>query len=395
MEEQFEILDEAQIESLFESNNSEKEDASSEDSIEDTNENTDEDEKENSDSEDDLEIDNKITEEDTDIDSAPESVGNDEDNNEDGDEDAFSDDSGSSPKFFSSIAETIAEEGIFPDLDEDTIKKIKSAKDLKRVIEEQIDARFNEKEQRILKALDSDVEVPVIKKYEATLNFLDSVDNSTLKSEGEDNEMLRKRLLYADFLNKGFSEERAVKAVNRAFADGTDIEDSIEALADLKKYYVNAYNSTIEEAEEKAKNEKEIQLFKAHKIKENIEKDKIQMFKDADVSSSYKKKAFDAISKPVWKNPDTGEYLTEIQKYEVEHPSEFMANIGLLYTLTDGFKSLDGLIKRKVNKEVKKGFSKLEDKIANTRRDSKGNLKFTSGIGDSYSVLGKGVKLDI
>lgn len=48
--------------------------------------------------------------------------------------------------------------------------------------------------------------------------------------------------------------------------------------------------------------------------------------------------------------------------------------MGLLFTLTDGFKSLDKLVGSKVKKGIKKGLRDLEDKINNTSRDSYGNL---------------------
>ena len=56
---------------------------------------------------------------------------------------------------------------------------------------------------------------------------------------------------------------------------------------------------------------------------------------------------------------------------------------------------VDGLVKKKVKKEVKRGFSEPEQKINNTRRDSRGNLRFASGVDDTESILGKGMKLDL
>ena len=63
----------------------------------------------------------------------PESVGS-EDHKGD-EEDTTSVKGGTSPNFFSSIANACAEEGIFPDLDENTIKGIKTAQDFRNAIE--------------------------------------------------------------------------------------------------------------------------------------------------------------------------------------------------------------------------------------------------------------------
>ena len=84
-----------------------------------------------------------------------------------------------------------------------------------------------------------------------------------------------------------------------------------------------------------------------------------------------------------------------MQKLELDNSEEFLAKLGLLYALTDGFTSINGLVDKKVKKEVKRGFSELERKINNTARNSHGNLDFASGVNDENSFIGKGMKLDI
>lgn len=77
----------------------------------------------------------------------------------------------------------------------------------------------------------------------------------------------------------------------------------------------------------------------------------------------------------------------------MDNSDEFLAKVGLLFTLTDGFKSLDKLVGSKVKKGIKKGLRDLESKINNTSRDSYGNLQFASGVTDDESYLGKGIRL--
>ena len=60
----------------------------------------------------------------------------------------------SSPKnknFYSSITDALVVDGIFPDLDKETIQNVKTPEDFQKIIEEQINARFTEKEKRIKK----------------------------------------------------------------------------------------------------------------------------------------------------------------------------------------------------------------------------------------------------
>ena len=77
----------------------------------------------------------------------PESVGS-GDNNE-GTEDTDSKKDGTSPKFFSSIAKAFAEEGIFPDLDDDAIERVNSPEDFRELIEQRIKSELDERQKRI------------------------------------------------------------------------------------------------------------------------------------------------------------------------------------------------------------------------------------------------------
>ena len=206
---------------------------------------------------------------------------------------------------------------------------------------------------------------------------------------------LRKRILFQDYVNRGFSRERAEKAVNRAIENGTDIEDAKESLESNKSFFQEEYKQLLEDARIERENERKRDEAKAEKLRKSILEDDIKLFEDVDVNTKVRKEAFDAISKPVYKDPETGDTYTAIQKLEHDNQEEFLAKLGLIYALTDGFKSLDGLVKKKVKKEVKRGFSELETKINTTRRDSRGNLRFTSGVDDKESVLGKGTRLDL
>ena len=77
----------------------------------------------------------------------------------------------------------------------------------------------------------------------------------------------------------------------------------------------------------------------------------------------------------------------------MENRTEFLKNLSLIYTLTNGFKDLNSLVKGKVRKEVKRGFRELENTLNNTARTSDGNLKYASGS-DPESFIGKGWTID-
>ena len=323
----------------------------------------------------------------------PESVGSED--NKDNEEDTTSEKEGTSPDFFSSIANAFAEEGIFPDLDEETIKGIKTAEDFRKAIDEQIKAGLDEQQKRVADALNNNVEPDKVRQYESLIAYLNTINEETISAESEEGEILRKKILFQDYINRGFSKERAEKAVNRAITNGTDIEDAKEALESNKTFFKEEYQQLLDDAKADREKEQEENRAKAERLKKSILEGDIKFFEDVDVSKDVRQRAFDAISKPIYRDPKTGETYTAVQKLELDNSEEFLAKLGLIYALTDGLKNIDGLVKKKVKKEVKRGFSELENKINSTRRDSRGNLKFASGVDDAESILGKGMKLDL
>ena len=321
-----------------------------------------------------------------------EGVGSEDENKEK--EDTKSKKAGSS-NTYSSIAKAFADEGIFPDLEDDEVEKIDSAESLRAAIDKQIQAGLDEKQKRIDQALNYGVENSEIKKYEQTLNYLDSLKDDVITAEDTQGENLRKQLIYQDFINRGHNKDRAHKMVERSFNAGTDIDDAKEALKSNRDFFQDEYDSLIEEAKKTKEKEESNRKEQAEKLKKSILEDK-KFFGEVEVDKTTRQKVFDNISKPVWKDPETGEYYTAIQKYERDNHSDFMKNVGLLFTLTDGFKSLDKLVKGKVKKEVGKGLRGLEHVLNTTSRDSNGNLKFVSGVQDDpESFIGKGIKLDL
>lgn len=314
-----------------------------------------------------------------------------------GKEDTTPDGSGTSPKtnFYSSIASALKEDGIFQNLDEDKAKEIKDAESFAQAIRDEVSAQFDERQKRIDEALNAGIEPSEVQKYERTLNYLDSIKDENISDESEQGEQLRRQLIYNDFINRGYSKERAQREVKKSFDAGTDIEDAKESLKSNKEFFKNSYDSMVEEAKKAEEEEIKERKKDAETLKKNIlEEEKV--FGELQIDKATRQKVFDNISKPVYKDPETGELFTALQKYEMDNRLDFLKNVGLIYTLTDGFKNLDGLIKGKVKKEVRKGLRELETTINNTARTADGNLKFATGVDeDPESYVGKGWHLDV
>lgn len=328
----------------------------------------------------------------------PESVGSGKENNTGDREDTYSEkgkDASPNKHFYSSVAKALKEEGIFQTLEDNEVEEISSAEDFAEAVNKQIHSMLDDRQKRIDEALNSGVSISDIQRCEKALEFFNSLQENDIIDESDKGEKLRKQLIYTDFINRGYSTERAQREVQKSFSSGTDIEDAKEALASNKEFFQSEYDNIIREAKEGEQKEVEKRKKQAEDLRRSILEDN-KIFGDLQVDKVTRRKIYDNISKPVYKDPETGELFTAIQKYEMENRPEFLKNIGVLFTLTDGFKNLDNLVKNKVRKEVKKGLRELEHTLNNTSRTSDGNLKFVSGVEDDpESFIGKGWEIDV
>lgn len=326
----------------------------------------------------------------------PESVSSDEDS-EDKEGTKSDKDKSDSPKknFYSSIAKALKEDGVFPDLDDESLKSIVNPEDFAAIVEKQIQQKLDDKQKRIDEALTVGVEPTEIKKYENSISYLKSITEDAIRNETAEGEQLRKQLIFQDFINRGYSKERATREVQKSLNTGTDIEDAKEALQSNLDYFTEEYEDLINDAKEAQKVADTARAAQMENLKTTIlSADKT--FTDIQINQATRQKIFDNIAKPVYTDEKTGEKLTAIQKYERENRVDFLKNISMVFTLTDGFKNFDGLIKNKVRKELNKGIKELEHTINNTSRTTNGSLNFVSGASeDNESFIGKGWSLDV
>ena len=298
--------------------------------------------------------------------------------------------------FYSSYANAFKVDGIFQNLSDEDIEGITDAESFVEAAEKEVRLRLEESQRRVLDALNAKIEPSVISQYENTLKYLDNISEVNISEEGEDGEKLRTNLIYQDYLNRGFSKERAEREVKRAFDNGTDIEDAKEALSSNRQFFKDKYDKLVKDAQQETVREKEAKRKENEALKASILNEE-KVYGDIELDAKTRQKMYDNISKPVYKDPETGDYLTAIQKYEAEHRQEFLKNLAFFYTMTDGFKNIDALVKGKVKKGVSKGIKDLERVLTSTPTPKEGNLRYMGGsqtsIADSF-LNGK-FRLDI
>lgn len=287
----------------------------------------------------------------------------------------------------SSLAKALKEDGIFPNLEDSDIENVKDWEGFSILVDKVVEARFDERQKRIDEALNNGVEPNVIQQYENTLQQLDSITEAHVTAETEQGENLRKNILMRDYLNKGFAQARAQREVERSFSAGTDVEDAKEALESIKQTMRAQYQGVLDEARAQEEEVKKARQQEASELRKGLLEGK-EVFGDLEVDKAMRQKALDAIIKPVYQDPKTGDKFTAIQQYEREHRVDFLKKLGIVWAMTDGFKNLEGLVKGKVRKEVGKGMRALEETLNNTQRKNDGSLDFVSGANDSESFLG-------
>ena len=284
------------------------------------------------------------------------------------------------PNLFSSIAKALRDEGVFPDLSDETLTNIKDAGDFRKLFDDQVANSLTERQKRIEEALNGGASTEEARAYQNDLSIVDFLNASEtserLENEDEDGETLRKQVMYQDYINRGFSEERAKKLVQKSLDDGTDIDDAREALQSCREFYQARTKQYQDAVENRRKSIKENEEKEFANLKKQIV-DTDNFFGGIKVDKNTRLKAYESLTKPVYKDKD-GNFLTALQKYQRENPADFMKNVALMYSLTDGFKNVDKIVKPGVKAGMKKGFAELESVLNNTRRNSDGTLNLAN-----------------
>ena len=323
----------------------------------------------------------------------PESVGDDEKKEE---EEAKPQGEGSSPKdenLFSSFAQALKGDGLFQFLDEEAVGKIVDADSFREALENEVDARLDEQTRRYKEAIENGMEPSVIAQYQNTIQRLEGITDEQIDDDGEQGANLRRTLLFRDFINRGFSEERAKRQVERIMSSGTDKDDAKDALESIKEYFKDKYQEQLdlrkqETEAERQKVKKEAEDFK----KAVLEKDKL--FEDIPIDKPTRKRAYEAMTRIVKTNED-GEQLTAVQLYADEHPVEFRTALGIVWALTDGFTKMGNLLQKSVDKKVNKNLQEIESRLRNQGHQG-GSLSFTGGEdGNKGAGNYRGLRIDI
>ena len=326
----------------------------------------------------------------------PESVGSDEDmkKHQEG-PDSDKQDKSPDNNFYSSIASALKEEGALPDLEDDDINATVEPEDFVALIKKQVQAQLDETTRRVSDALNNGVQPSVVNSYEKTLSYLNSITEDMLKEESEEGENIRKRLIQQDFMNRGYSAERAVKLTDKFFQSGDDIEEALAALTSNKEYYQKEYQGVLDNAKKEKQQEEAAIKKQGEALKKSIMETET-VLGSIQIDKNTRQKVYDNAMKPVYKDAQ-GNYLTALQKYKSENENDFIRYMSLFYTLTNGFTNMDNIIKPQAKKEMKSKLRELESTLTGNTKIKGGNMKMVGLAAQTKggSVFDKGYSLDI
>ncbi len=301
-------------------------------------------------------------------------------------------DPSSSPNFYSSILDALYNDGSLPELSEDQINNVKSDEDFRDTFEDIINKRLDARTRRIELAMNAGADIEQIKSYENILNNLSGVTDDVLSQEGRQGEEIRRKIIAQDLANRGFSRERIVKELKKTFDAGTDVEDAKEALAANIQHYTTLYNNLIQQGAENEQRYKEATRKQGEQLRKSIIEDN-KIFDEIGVDKKTRQQIYDTVSKPKYQD-NNGNWLTELQNYQINNPIEFLKYVSTFYAMTDGFKNLGKLINKSVQKEKKSFVKDLEKKLTNVNRAQTGKLNYI-GHGDPESEYLENFTLDI
>lgn len=262
-----------------------------------------------------------------------------------------------SPNTYTSIALALREDGLLT-LDEEEVKNTRDASDLATLLQKQVDLLLDERQRRISDALSQGMEPGKVSEYERTLSFLDGITESSLKEETPEAEQLRGNIIFQDFINRGFSKERATKEVKKSLQAGTDVDDAIEALQENKVFFKEKYDTEVNTMKVSREQALKLEKERASRVEKMITETR-EPIPGVTLTDTDRKKLREQWGSFVSKDPE-GRPLTALQDYAAKNPEKYQYNINLLYYLTKGFSDLSPVIKPQVRQKTRTALADIE-----------------------------------
>lgn len=280
----------------------------------------------------------------------------------------------SSPDVYSSIARALTEDGILnlPDID-----GVHDAATFRQAIEAEIYNRLTPMQRRVNAALGVGVRPNAIQQYETAMNEAASFTDERIADESDEGQEARKNLIYQGCLARGMTQQQAEREVNKSFKAGTDIEDAKDARDVVMQSLQGSYQRMLNN--QKAQRDNEIaasQRFQ-QSVYDSVANDDGRMF--GSLTANTKRLVLNNLMNRSIRLND-GSSMTPVEAYAAQDPVGFQKAVGVIFTLTDGFKNFDRLGDIKANRSVKRGIAGLEKALRSTGAGGGGAYKYANNV---------------
>lgn len=238
------------------------------------------------------------------------------------------------PNLYSSLASALKQDGVFSTLDLEKTK-VEDVDGLIGAIKTEIQQNeyrdLSDDQKEYLEALRNGV--PVQEYQEA--KSIEAQINSVTDEHLVDNEELRQNIILQDFVNKGFSKERAETQTKLVFDSGNDLDIAKSALADIKSAATARIQQQLFDAQEAKKNQDAKIKAQRKKVKDGVY-EATEIIKGMPINEDIKKAVYDSISKPV-DQLENGTPLNKIMADRQKNPADFDIKLHYVYHITKGF----------------------------------------------------------
>lgn len=295
-------------------------------------------------------VENEIKEEpDEDADKDPDKVvGENTEDDEDIDE---NNDDTSSPPLYKSLASYLQTEGVLTSVDSSKLEKVETIQDLADLINEEVKVKeladLTDLQREAVQAFRAGIDVESFQKQKTIESNLDTITEDIINSDQE----LRSQLIFQDFINQGFSEQKAQRLTDRSIAADDDIEDAKEALENIKKGVKEKF-----EEEQKfrltQKQKEQEEYIASQKLLEKTILETEEPLKGIKLNETARKQVLSTMMNPVSKNPITGVDENQLMKDQRES-KDFSQRLYTVYTLTKGFTDFSYFGKSARSNEIK------------------------------------------
>ena len=268
-------------------------------------------------------------------------------------------------QLYSNLAAEFKAKGVLPELD---TSKIKSLKDIEEAIQNKINNGLSERQKFVEEAQKSGAPVSEVSEKASTIERLKSVTPEFLNDEKNIN--FRMTAIVQDFMQKGYSEQRATNLAQRSVDAGTDIEDAQFALNDL----IKAEEDALQDLIDNAKNQEQDSL---NNIKDYISKTP-EVVPGVSLTDTQKDELYNQMTTSVSDNRDNA--FMAAQKAD---PVRSRIKLEALFYLTKGLTDFSIFSAKKESKIV----NNLENLIRGAKFTSDGSVETNSSDPNSNFVL--------